>query len=1123
MTGWKGVCNVLGFRIYPAVLLCFAAASLYAAPPKLELSGDGVIDAGEVRFTAAIFDAKWRFHGLESSAFQRRELRRGPEVAEFTAAVELPGVPAGQFRQRTRVSAPGVLEYRAEFRFPSPAQLNGIVLAAASLPAERFGGREIVVDGRRIGFPRLRQPKEKAAFFSGEVRELEIPLEQGVLAIRGGFRLLLQDDRPFGRESYSMRISFTPASGKISASELQLSIAAREYRSYPLDLSGAANAGFTDEIPGDRKGGWTDQGAENDLSALPAGVQRWKGIDFSIPDSSAGGNACVMLAGKNRMYFARSASAEQPRPVSGKYLYLLHATAWAPGNTHTGIGTVELTYADGASTRISVTSADVGDWWNPVSRENGDVVWAKNNRSATTGLYRSAYPIEPKPVKSIRFESAQASPWGIVAATVSSDPAIRAVEAPFFIVENREWQPIALPDRIEPGSVLDFSPRLDAPAGKYGPPVIREGKIVFEGRPDRPVRFFGVNLSRTIQFRGKAESEALADYLAACGYNAVRIHHHDAYMVRRENGRSTELDPVQMDKLDYLIHCLKRRGIYILTDLYVSRHLETGEIPELPGKRIWQENFKPLLFVLDSVMANWKRFSENWLNHVNPYTGFALKDEPALLSVSLVNEDTISAYWNREPAVAELFERRFGEWKKKRGIRGGAATIQDPVFSAFLRELYDEKFLEMKEFVRGAGLKCMISDQNFLSSPGLTAMRDRYDFVENHFYWDHPSFLGGWWSYPAGHHNLSPVSRFAAAPGVLFSSRIFGKPFLVTEFDFAAPNAFRAEGPVLTGAYAALQDWDGLFQFVHFNPEKGNIDYGKAFHFDSSTDPVKMLSLRIARALFLDRGVTPAERKFALLRTGKEEIALGESDPEAFNRLGLMVQVGNWFPPENGAGAVPAGTAAAVVLRPGAGKGSGVPCFAPDGKLLENLIREKLLESGQYDPAAERFRSASGNVSLDRKRGIFEAVSPGCEAVILPPGNSGGSGVLRVENRAGHGVFAAMAADGRTLQDSGRILILHLTDVLPAGTRFAGRGRTRLEAWGNFPLLAARGEAEISFQAGAGSPEFRLYAVDLSGKRIGEVPLERDDRGMVRFGAKVFSSAGTVFAYELVREPDKQN
>ncbi len=194
-------------------------------------------------------------------------------------------------------------------------------------------------------------------------------------------------------------------------------------------------------------------------------------------------------------------------------------------------------------------------------------------------------------------------------------------------------------------------------------------------------------------------------------------------------------------------------------------------------------------------MENWKRFTANWLNHRNPYTGLTWKEDPALVSVSLVNEDTLSVYWNRTPEVAALYRKRFEQWKSEQGISDGIASSQDPVFSRFLRELYDSRFQEMKKFVRDLGLRCMISDQNFLTSPTLTMMRRQYDFVENHFYWDDPDLLGGWWKYPAAHTNLSSISRYAAAPGVLFGARIFGRPFLVTEFDLPPPMRFgRKEG-----------------------------------------------------------------------------------------------------------------------------------------------------------------------------------------------------------------------------------------------------------------------------------------------------------------------------------------
>lgn len=59
---------------------------------------------------------------------------------------------------------------------------------------------------------------------------------------------------------------------------------------------------------------------------------------------------------------------------------------------------------------------------------------------------------------------------------------------------------------------------------------------------------------------------------------------------------------------------------------------------------------------------------------------------------------------------------------------------------------------------------------------------------------------------------------------------------MVTEFDYAGPNMHRAEGGVLTGGYAALQDWDGLFQYAHLTVK---TDLGKTRGF--------LLTVRLTR------------------------------------------------------------------------------------------------------------------------------------------------------------------------------------------------------------------------------------------------------------------------------------
>ena len=101
--------------------------------------------------------------------------------------------------------------------------------------------------------------------------------------------------------------------------------------------------------------------------------------------------------------------------------------------------------------------------------------------------------------------------------------------------------------------------------------------------------------------------------------------------------------------------------------------------------------------------------------------------------------------------------------------------------------------------------------------------------------------------------------------------------------------------------------------------------------------------------------------------------------------------------------------------------------------------------------------------------------------------------------------------------ESERILILHLTDALPDGTRFGDGNRVTLDAWGRLPMLAACGEAQISLTLPPGQ-DTRLFAVDLSGRRMAEIPVQQQENGMVSFPAKVFMPSGEVaFAYELIR------
>jgi hypothetical protein len=95
-------------------------------------------------------------------------------------------------------------------------------------------------------------------------------------------------------------------------------------------------------------------------------------------------------------------------------------------------------------------------------------------------------------------------------------------EEPVTITAGDDWIPLDETSlEIVPGSALDFSGFLDAPAGKYGRVVTTGGHFGFE-RGLKPQRFWGVNLGFSANYLEKAEADQLAERLARLGYNSVR-------------------------------------------------------------------------------------------------------------------------------------------------------------------------------------------------------------------------------------------------------------------------------------------------------------------------------------------------------------------------------------------------------------------------------------------------------------------------------------------------------------------------------------------------------------------------------------------------------------------------
>ena len=139
-------------------------------------------------------------------------------------------------------------------------------------------------------------------------------------------------------------------------------------------------------------------------------------------------------------------------------------------------------------------------------------------------------------------------------------------------------QPFAMDWRDNAAPLVDLSLFLDAPAGKNGHVGIKDGHLV---TPDgKRFRIWGVNFTGAACFPSRADAPVVAAHLARFGINCVRFHFLDSNgspgLFVRGRDDTRQLDPKQLDTLDYFVAELKKRGIYTNLNLNVGRILPQG-------------------------------------------------------------------------------------------------------------------------------------------------------------------------------------------------------------------------------------------------------------------------------------------------------------------------------------------------------------------------------------------------------------------------------------------------------------------------------------------------------------------------------------------------------------------
>jgi hypothetical protein len=678
-------------------------------------------------------------------------------------------------------------------------------------------------------------------------------------------------------------------------------------------------------------------------------------------------------------------------------------------------------------------------------------------------------------------------------------------DRPVTLTAGADWVPLDVETEIQPGSALDFSKIVPwhVPAGSLGRIVATpDGHMAFASKPGAAVRFYGANLCFSAQYITHEQSDLLANRLRALGYNAVRFHHYESELVDRSAGNSVTLAKDKLDQLDYLFSALRKRGIYMTTDLFVSRPVFAAEV--WPGETgdVGMDEFKMAVPVNDRAFANFRAFAVALLGHRNPYTGHTWAEDPALAWLSLINEgnpgnfvgdltprlkrDWVAAWnaWTKRTYPDESARSKaLGEGVTPSGPFPPTAERARIVFNVFLADNQRSLLTRSRAFLRELRCPAQVTNMNaWTNPPQMQAVRTGFDYVDDHFYVDHPEFVERPWRLPSRCPNTSPVAQGAPGGRGCAALRIFDRPFTVSEYNYSGPGRFRGVGGLLTGALGAIQDWSVIWRFGYSHSRDNLFRPSPLGYFDLATDPLNLAAERASMCMFRRGDLLPARSAVAIEATEADLMGAPTSARSAvpgWHGLAWVTRIG--YAGKQGKDAVP--TLRLPLARANAGQVADPLGSDAGERILAELRRQGRLPQGNRTRLdGPVFQSDTGQLTVDGPADTLTIDTARTAGGYAPEGSSIRTGALDVTVTKTDATVWVSSLDDAPIATSKRLLITHLTDLQNTNIRYGDLDRRLLLDWGGLPHLVLNGTATVRIRmrnAGAA----RVWSLTTGGKR----------------------------------------
>ena len=377
----------------------------------------------------------------------------------------------------------------------------------------------------------------------------------------------------------------------------------------------------------------------------------------------------------------------------------------------------------------------------------------------------------------------------------------------------------------------------------------------------KQLRIYGNNVyAGPALFPDKDKAPFLAGRLRKYGFNIVRFGNefNGDWGLRTFDGANLTYNEERLDKFFFFVNELKKQGIRVVLAW-------NGEIRQMPEEGIAVSDSVPMSHALcdyyDRPLINIrKKYIKDFLNKENPYTGLALKNDPVLGLMEVVNEDwlfhsyianglkpiseggvlptyysiELDSLWNQYligkygtdeglktawkiegTSSAELLA---GESLTLRNIKrlqktdsfGGKRRLDEVAFYIDLEEKYFDEFYSFLK--TDCGLRIPISGQNFLAGVPDNKIQSRLDYVDEHTYWDLSQV-------DADRHLINTNKPMVNDPRNSTILQLFrglaykNKPFSIGEYNHPYFTDYSVESPFYVTAYSSLHDADAIMFF----------------------------------------------------------------------------------------------------------------------------------------------------------------------------------------------------------------------------------------------------------------------------------------------------------------------